>query len=235
MLGPELTKFTIGLQLYSILVKEESFPGALALVRRTYAGLPLAVRVHAVGRFLTCPFLPVLAAVPPGSRLLDLGAGHGTFARLAVERAAASAVAVEPDWRKVLATYRHPRVHFVAGYAEAVAGTFGAVSLFDVLYRIPLAGWDPLLRQAFDRLEPGGVLLLKEIDPGRRAKALWNRAQEKVADLLGMTLGEAFTYETQDEIRARLTRLGFERFTARDIGAGYPHAHVLYTARRPIE
>jgi SAM-dependent methyltransferase len=216
-------------------VKEESFSAALGLVRRTYAGLPLSVRAHAVGRFLTCPFLPVLAAVPRGSRLLDLGAGHGTFARLAVQGIAASAVALEPDPRKVLATYRHPRVQFVAGYAEAVAGAFGAVCLFDVLYRIPLSGWDPLLRQAFDRLEPGGVLLLKEIDPGKRVKALWNRAQEKVADLLGMTLGEAFSYETRDEIRARLTRLGFAGFAARDIGGGYPHAHVLYTARRPSE
>src|SRR6185369_14025698 len=137
-----------------VLLVTPDFSSALSLVRRTYAGLAPSVRAHAVGRFLTCPFLRVLAAVPPGARLLDLGAGHGTFARLAVE----------PDARKVLATYRHPRVHFVTGYADAVAGAFGAVSLLDVLYRIPLAGWDPLLRHAFDRLEPGGLLLLKEID-----------------------------------------------------------------------
>src|SRR5262249_37599550 len=194
---------------------------------------PPSARVHALGRFLTCPFLPVLAAVPPGARLLDLGAGHGTFARLAVEGAAASAVAVEPDRRKVLATYRHPRVQFVAGYADSVAGAFGAVSLLDVLYRLPLSAWDPLLRSAFDRLEPGGILLLKEIDPGHRIKGLWNRAQEKAADLLGLTLGDAWSYETPEQIRDRLSRLGFERFTVREIGAGYPHAHVLYTARRP--
>jgi SAM-dependent methyltransferase len=209
------------------------FSVALSLVRRTYADLAPSVRAHAVGRFLTCPFLRVLAAVPSGAHLLDLGAGHGTFARLAVEWAAAKAVAVEPDARKVFATYRHPRVHFVAGYADAVAGTFDAVSLLDVLYRIPLAGWDPLLRHAFDRLQPGGLLLLKEIDPGHRLKALWNRTQEKVADLLGMTLGEAFTYETREQMQKRLERIGFEAFTAEDVGAGYPHAHVLYTARRP--
>jgi SAM-dependent methyltransferase len=219
-------------------VTHASFSAALSLVRRTYAGSPASVRAHAVGRFLSCPFLPVLAAVPPGSRLLDLGAGHGTFARLAVEWAAAEAVAVEPDLRKVLLTYRHPRVRFVAGYADTLAdgtaGTFGAVSILDVLYRIPLPGWDPLLRHAFNRLEPGGLLLLKEIDPGHRVKALWNRAQERVATLLGMTLGDAFTYETREEMAERLARLGFEVFTARDIGSGYPHAHVLYTARRPM-
>jgi SAM-dependent methyltransferase len=219
-------------------VPTASFSASLSLVWRTYAHAAPSVRAHALGRFLTCPFLPVLAAVPPGVRLLDLGAGHGTFARLAVEGPAASAVAVEPDARKVLATYRHPRVHFVAGFADALgsgdgAGTFGAVSILDVLYRIPLAGWDSLLRSAWESLEPGGILLVKEIDPGHRLKALWNRTQERVANLLGMTLGDAFTYETREEMAARLARLGFERFTVTDIGAGYPHAHVLYTARRP--
>jgi SAM-dependent methyltransferase len=217
-------------------VPTPGFFAALALVRRTYTGKPAGVRAHAVGRFLTCPFLRVLdrlETLPPGARLLDLGAGHGTFARLAVEGGAASAVAVEPDARKVLATYRHPRVHFVAGYADALAGAFEAVTIFDVLYRIPLAGWDPLLRTAYERLAPGGVLLLKEIDPEHRAKALWNRVQEKVADLLGMTLGDAFTYETREQLRERLARLGFERFEAVDIGAGYPHAHVLYRAWKP--
>jgi SAM-dependent methyltransferase len=217
-------------------VGQASFAAAFRLVRQTYAGSPPSVRAHALGRFLTCPFLAVVAAVPPGARLLDLGAGHGTFARLAVEWAAASAVALEPDLRKVLATYRHAQVRFVAGYADTLAGergAFGAVSVIDVLYRLPLSGWDPLLRHAFEQLEPGGILLLKEIDPGHRGKALWNRAQEKMADLLGMTLGDAFTYETRDQVRERLTRLGFEDFAAQDIGAGYPHAHVLYTARRP--
>jgi SAM-dependent methyltransferase len=199
-----------------------SFGPAFALVHRSYAAAPLPVRLHAVGRFLTCPFLRVLPFLPPQARILDLGAGHGTFARLAVE----------PDARKPLATWRHPRVRFVAGYSDAVTGTFDAVTVFDVLCRIPVAGWDGLLRQAHDRLPQGGAILIKEIDPEHRLKGLWNRAQEKMADLLGMTLGEAFSYETRDQMRARLARLGFERFRAVELGRGYPHAHILYIAHR---
>jgi SAM-dependent methyltransferase len=209
------------------------FAAAFGLVRRIYAAAPLPVRLHALGRFLTCPFLRVLPFLPPGARVLDLGAGHGTFACLAVAAGASGVVAVEPDVRKLLATWRHPQIRFVGGYSDVVSGIFDAVTVFDVLCRIPIESWDGLLRQAFERLAPGGVLLIKEIDPGHRLKGLWNRAQEKVADLLGMTLGDAFSYETRDRMRDRLTRLGFERFEAVELGTGYPHAHILYIAYVP--
>lgn len=214
-------------------MSRQGFLAALSLIRRSSAGMPAASRAHVIGRFLTCPFPRVLAHVPPGARVLDLGAGHGTLARLAAEQRGAQVVAVEPDVRKMLPAARHPRVRFVAGYADAVGGTFDAVTILDVLYRIPLAGWDPLLALAFERLRPGGVFLLKEIDPEHRLKGAWNRAQEKVADLLGMTLGEAFSYETREQLRERLARHGFERFEAIEMGAGYPHAHILYKAWRP--
>jgi SAM-dependent methyltransferase len=207
---------------------------ALTLVRWTFAPCSPGVRWHALGRFLTCPFLGVLPFLPPGGRLLDLGAGHGLFAALALAGGAAAVVAAEPDRRKVLGTYRHPRVHFAVAYAAAVGGRFAAVSIVDVLYRIPLAGWDAVLAAAFERLEPGGLLLLKEIDPAHRLKGAWNRAQERLADLLGLTLGEAFAYETREQIRVRLERLGFESFRAIELGRGYPHAHILYLARRPL-
>ena len=77
---------------------------------------------------------------------------------VAVERGAARVVAVDPDARKAFATYRHPRVRFVVAYADAVAGTFDVVTLFDVLCRVPVAEWDGLLATAFERLRPGGAV-----------------------------------------------------------------------------
>src|SRR4029079_2165066 len=112
---------------------------------------------------------------------------------------------------KVLACarMREPRLRFVAGYADALRGRFAAVSILDVLYRLPIDRWDDLLATARDALEPGGVLLLKEIDPTHRLKFAWNRLQERGADLLGLTLGDAFSYESPAAMAARLKRLGF--------------------------
>ena len=221
------------MQIDSGFMKTLGYLHALSLVRRMVAGKPLSTRAHVVGRYLTCPFLRVLPHLPPQARILDLGAGHGTFARLAVESGAVKVVAVEPDVRKALPSFDHPRVRFVAGYADSLAGTFDAVTIFDVLCRVPMAAWDPTLDTAFARLRPGGLFLLKEIDPEHRLKGRWNRTQERIADLLGMTLGDAFSYETREQVRARLERHGFERFEAVNLGSGYPHAHILYLARKP--
>ena len=206
---------------------------AIRLLRRTYAGAPWRVRLHALGRFLSCPFLAVVQRVPAGARVLDLGAGHGTFARLAVEQGAAAVTALDPDRRKLFVTYRHPRVLFVAGFLDAVAGPFDAIALLDVLYRIPRAEWDGFLAGLWQRLAPGGVLLLKDLDPAKRWKHGWNRTQELVSDRLGLTLGDAFSYEPREAVAERLVGHGFVDVRVLDVDRGYPHAHVLYEARRP--
>jgi hypothetical protein len=75
---------------------------------------------------------------------------------------------------------------------------------------------------------------MKEIDPTSRIKEPWNRAQEFLSDtLFGLSLGSVFYNETPGVIAERLTRAGFVDFTAKRIDFGYPHAHILYTARRP--
>jgi SAM-dependent methyltransferase len=176
----------------------------------------------------------VLEYLPPGARVLDLGAGHGIFAHLALAVGARGVVAVEPDLRKVFLTFPRAGMNVVGGYDSAVAGAFDAVTLLDVLYRFPISDWDRLFRSVRERLAPGGVFLIKELDPEHRVKAFWNRTQERISDRLGLTLGEAFSYETREQLRERLLRAGFAGFEAIEIGAGYPHAHVLYVARAPV-
>lgn len=202
---------------------------------RAYAAAPWRVRAHVVVRFLSSPMVPVLSRLPRG-RLLDLGGGHGAFAVLALATGACErAVVVEPDLRKPLAVaaLRHhdPRLQLVAGYLATVNGSFDAIAILDVLYRLPLAAWDDLLLATRARLAPGGVLLLKEIDPTVRWKAAWNRAQERAVDLVGLTLGEAHSYEAPEAMRERLLRAGFTTVDVVELGRGYPHAHVLYAAK----
>jgi len=177
-------------------------------------------------RFLTCPFLRVLRYLPANARLLDIGAGHLAFSVLARE-SGARPTAVDPDARKVR---KFAGINSVIGYDDCIRGTFDAVAIIDVLYKMPIAEWDPFLDRVRHRLKPGGTLLIKEHDPTARVKHSWNRLQERLATALHLTLGESFSYEKPTQFMKRLRRHGLSA-TYQRIDRGYPHPHILFVAR----
>ena len=118
----------------------------------------------------------------------------------------------------------------VIGYDDCIRGTFDAVAIIDVLYKMPINDWDSFLDRIRQRLKPGGTLLIKEHDPTARIRHSWNRVQERLASALHLTLGESFSYEAPAEFAARLGRHGLSA-TYQRIDRGYPHAHILYVAK----
>jgi SAM-dependent methyltransferase len=207
---------------------------ALRVLHRTFRHYSPSARLHILIRYFTAPFLRTLDLVPRGARMLDIGAGHGTFARLAIENGAREVIAVEPDLRKSMLPLRDPRIRVVAAFDDAIRGEFDVVSIYDATYRIPLPEREKLYAHVRELLRPGGLFILKDMDPRHRWKMKWARLQERISDrFLRISLGEGFIYEDRRQIEDRLRRLGFVDFTERKIDFGYPHSHVVYTARRP--
>lgn len=207
--------------------------GALRILNRTFRHYPPSARLHILIRYLTCPFTRTLDVIPQGGRILDIGAGHGLYARLAVEQGGREVIAVEPDLRKALLPFNDPRVRFVAAFDDAISSTFDAVVINDVTYRIPIPERQALFRRVYQMLKPGGLFILKELDPAAPLKMMWARLQEALSDaLLGVSLGEGFVYQSREEIESTLSDIGFSDFSARRIDRGYPHSHIVYTARR---
>jgi len=201
------------------------FIRALIVLHAVYRKRRVRDRAHILLRFLTSPMLRVLDAIPADVTLLDIGAGHGLFAALAHAHGARRVVAVEPDLRKVRPI---AGIESVIGFDNVISGTFDAISIIDVLYKIPIGEWDALLTRCRERLAQGGVLIIKEQDPTARLKNSWNAVQERLATALHLTLGQAFAYETPALFKSRLERLGFVEVRTRRIDFGYPHPHVLY-------
>lgn len=210
------------------------YAGALRLLHRTFRNHPAGQRLHILGRFLTAPFMRTLDVIPIGARVLDIGAGHGTYPRLIVEERAREVIAVEPDIRKTVLGFKHPKVKFVAGYDDCIRGTFDVIVVYDVIYRLPPGERDALFKRIYDRVKPGGLFVLKDLDPSRRLKWQWNRLQETIMDrFFGLTIGEGFYVDTIEQIGERFARAGFTGFEWKRVDFGYPHAHIVYTARRP--
>jgi len=203
------------------------FIRALIVLHRVFRDRAPRDRIHVLIRFLTAPMLRVLNALPANGSLLDIGAGHGLFGVLA--SGMRRVVAIEPDVRKVRPI---AEIEFVIGFDDVVSGTFDAISIIDVLYKIPINQWDALLLRCLSRLRAGGILIIKEQDPTARFKNAWNAIQERFASAIGLTLGESFSYEAPSDFIARLERLGFDDVKSKRIDFAYPHPHVVYTARK---
>ena len=207
--------------------------GALRLLHNTFKHHPAGQRLHILGRFLTAPFMRTLDVIPEGSRVLDIGSGHGTYPRLIAEGRAREVIAVEPDIRKMLTAFKHPKIRFVCGFDDCIRGQFDVIVIYDVIYRLPPVERDRLFKRVYDRVKPGGLFVLKDLDPDKRLKWQWNRLQETIMDkFFGLTIGEGFYIDTRDGIRQRMERVGFTGFTWKHVDFGYPHAHVIYTARK---
>lgn len=207
---------------------------ALRVLHRAFSKYPFGHRLHILIRFLTCPFLRALDEVPLNARVLEIGSGHALYAFLIAETRAREVVGVDPDLGKSFLPSPSPKVKKIAGYDDCIRGAFDAIAMADVAYRIAIPEQRALFARIFERLVPGGVLVLKELDPESRWKMRWARAQEWLSDtFLGITAGEGFFYQTRKEVEVMLSELGFTSFEARRIDHGYPHAHIVYTARKP--
>lgn len=207
---------------------------ALRFLHRTYRDYPLPHRAHVFVRFLTCPFLRTLDVLPASGRVVEIGAGHGIYSYFAARDAARRVFAVEPDLRKSIHPEHAPGVHWIAGYDESVRGTWDAVVIYDATYRMPIDYRTGVYRRAFERLGEGGTFVLKDMDPDHPWKMAWARAQEWLSDrFLKISIGSGFIYQTRAEVAETLRAIGFEDVQARAIDRGYPHPHIIYTARKP--
>ena len=176
-----------------------------------------------------------MKALPEDVDLLEIGAGHGIFSILAAAKGSRP-VAVEPDLRKLFPPPGSSAIRLVAGYADAISGSFGAVAMIDVLYKLPKADWPALLRLIRESTAPGGLFLLKEQDPTDLFKNRWNKFQESLnSRFLRITLGDEFSYEPPESMVRRLTDAGFADVRIKRIDRWYPHPHILYLARRSAD
>ncbi|HKB11347.1 MAG TPA: DUF2062 domain-containing protein [Vicinamibacterales bacterium] len=186
--------------------------------------------------------------LPSGGTLLDIGCGQGLMLALLAEAWRARDEGrwprhwpPPPCFDRVVGIETRRRVAAIArralaGDAEVIEGDARhvaleparAVLLFDVLHLLPRADQESLVSSIASRLEPGGVLLVREADPcgGWRFAAV--RAGNRLKALLtGMWRQQSFQPRSEAEWRECFARHGFE-VEVRPMGEGTPFANILY-------
>ena len=185
-----------------------------------------------------CPLLRAEDFFPASGRIVDLGCGNGLFSFiLGLGSSGRTVTGIDLDARKIRVAEK------TAGPGSAVAFCAGNVietdypqadvfCLIDVLYLIPTAGQEEIIRKCSDCLPRGGWLIIKEMDDRPRWKSVWNRIQETLAvRIIGFTLGGKFHFRSARAWEDMLKRHGFSvRMERLDRGYWYPH--ILLVARK---
>src|SRR5689334_13692586 len=168
--------------------------------------------------------------LPSGGTLVDVGCGQGLTlallaeARLAVERGEWPAGwSSPPRFDRLIGIESRHRVAAIArraldGAAEVIEADARTVALeparamllFDVLHLLPRDAQESLVGAVADRLEAGGVLLVREADPGGGWRFAAVRAGNRFkAFVMGTWRVQTFEPRSEDEWRECFTRHGF--------------------------
>lgn len=161
--------------------------------------LSLRTRLFLRARWQLTPYARMAAQLPSEGRILDLGSGHGLLAlALAQGNPRRDVLGIDHDENRVriarLAAAKIPNLRFEQGTVlNPPQGPFGGIAAINVMHYFPPEEQRQIIRSAYDRLEAGGVLIVREVDPSGGMVSKWNRLYERLATATGFTRSEKQT------------------------------------------
>ncbi|MFZ9595680.1 MAG: glycosyltransferase [Bdellovibrionia bacterium] len=199
-------------------------------------------RFFLFARWLLTPYLEMAKALPPEGLILDLGCGHGLLAFAAVQdsprrkiygldhdpkrvKLASQAFIHIPeiqiregDFLKLpcpstaIEAWQPTRPHSEPPSHPTAPFGYQGIAMIDVLHYFDFSTQKSILKDAYERLEAPGTLIVREVEPNSGLISTWNRFYETLATGIGFTQSQEkeLFFRTQEEWCQLLREIGFE-------------------------
>ena len=197
-----------------------------------YSGQGLKVALYAYLRWRLCPFEQIENHIPKKGRIIDVGCGYGLLANFLILRSSKRDVTgVDLSEKRIgiaqKTTDNRKKICFkLVNVLDLQLGKYCAMVMSDFLHHIDYEAQEELLTRCYQKITPGGLLIIEEVDN----KPLWKYCFNTVVDRM-LNIGERIFFRNQREFQELLERIGFQ-VSIKKAHKGLPLSDVIFICRK---
>lgn len=205
-----------------------------------YKKASLSTRLFLRARWGLTPYSKMASRLPQHGTILDLGCGHGLLSL---------AIAMKSPARQILGIdHDEERISLAAQASEGLSNIqiekgnmtqlpakkapYSGITMIDVMHYFDYSTQEHLFQKSFELLEPGGKLLVREVNPDGGLASRWNRLYEKIATGIGFTQSEKkdLYFRSRTGWEQTLENVGFKVHS--EPCTSFLFADILYVCER---
>ena len=197
-----------------------------------YSGQGLKVALYAYLRWRLCPFEQIENHIPKKGRIIDVGCGYGLLANFLILRSSKRDVTgVDLSEKRIgiaqKTTDNRKKICFKpVNVLDLQLEKYCAMVMSDFLHHIDYEAQEELLTRCYQKITPGGLLIIEEVDN----KPLWKYCFNTVVDRM-LNIGAGIFFRNQREFQELLERIGFQ-VSIKKAHKGLPLSDVIFICRK---
>lgn len=184
-------------------------------------------------RWRLCPFEDIETHVPKEGKILDIGCGYGLLANyLALTSKKRDITGIDLSEKRIdiarKSIFHRQKISFhCKNVVDLQIGEYRAMIMSDFLHHIDYGIQEELLRLCYQKLQPGGLLLIEEVDDS----PFWKYWLTYITDVL-LNIGDDLFFRNRDSYKELLCRIGFE-VHMKEANKNIPWSDILYICKKP--